>query len=710
MRMLRQSARQQWILIAVLVTFIVTGGTGGFLLIRHKQPAPRPTPTFTTNDDARLRFFLDDGQYEQLAAEAARLAAAVGRHATVLRYRALAELMLGQHAEALKAADESLAVGAAGPEASVAGAVKALALLKAEVQQAGSAKEAAQRAVVQAGRDPEAGLLANVAFAAVLRGEMEKAGYRLQVTGESRRKTDDGKQATGDRQPVTRPQSSSPPLPAVTCDLSPLTYTIRQALMPLYAASTAEPRQAWLARFWRQGLAMLGETSVFAGQAKDTFAEVQTLTILQRCCPTDVWTCRFNIPERAVRAARQMQGMASNVDSHARAALYTVVGVLYESAGEPIRADAAYDWAMRAWQHAIEDTQEWGGPLTRAGEGEQARVVGAEYFAYRHCLERIAVFRANQWGARIAVGQATKEAALAACDHPLFAALVRLRADGQEQAGMILRDAGVDARYWPVLADVMERNPAGLPVDQARLCADAVRQAARQAIAEAATRPADVTSLKEKSARASQPAGPGQSYASMTDVALGVAGGRALAKAPLSEQEKLRAEAAPEPLPDFDWGQAKEKIAQAETAGQRVQSAEQPMRSVPSSQEVISNPDDPLEARVNTLYRQMMSQMDAGQADKAIDTYEQLAAVAASSTQMSDQTRQMMQMFDQSLGSLQELQDLLGELDGKPKKQAPKAQQAAPNPVQNQPQQPARQAQPMRSSPKQAVPQRVPSR
>lgn len=72
---------------------------------------------------------------------------------------------------------------------------------------------------------------------------------------------------------------------------------------------------------------------------------------------------------------------------------------------------------------------------------------------------------------------------------------------------------------------------------------------------------------------------------------------------------------------------------------------------------------------MNALCWQMLSQLDAGQADKAIDTYEQMQALAGPHPDMSDSTRQLMQTFEQALGGLRDLQDLISELEGNRPKQ-----------------------------------------
>ncbi len=506
-----QSARQQWILIAILVVVIVAGGVTGFVILNRKPAAPVVKATFTPKTDAMLRSLLDQGKYDQLLAETDRLCGELGQHATVLRYRSLALLVQEKYPAAEKAADGCLRAGAAGPEAAIANAVKAFAALHDPAAAPASAKEAAEQAIVQAGSDAQASLLANVALAAVLRGEAGRT---------------DGKSAVADQ--VSR---------------------LCQTLEPLYAFHGVELRQPWLVKFWRLGLAMYGEGAIFAARAHDIFTEAQVLTIFQRSCPPDVWTCSLGIPLRAKTAARQPVA-AGKVSDHARAAFYTAVGVLYESAGDLEHADVVYGSAMQAFQQALDTTDEWAGPRTQIANGSETRIVGADYFTYRDCLYRIAVHRANQWSQWIAAGTAGTTKALAACDNPIFRSLVRLRADKQAAPGTILRSERVNPHYWPLLADLLQHYPSGLSPADAEYRAEAVRIAAKTPDEALVADAGNAMPTAADSSAARKPA-QRQPYAQMADVALGVGGGHALSRSAAPSRSATMAKPAAEPLPDF---------------------------------------------------------------------------------------------------------------------------------------------------------------
>mgnify|MGYP000141500170 CR=1 FL=1 len=629
-------AANQWVLIAVLVAGIIGGGTGMFLLIRFRPAPAPPQPQFTAEHATELHALLDASRYDQLISRAGQVAGTVAPHPTPHRYRALGLLLSNQPAEAAKAADLALKLGAAGPEGAIVNAVNALALLQDPNPSPGLAKDPAQHALIQAGKDPQAGLLASVAFAAAVRSELD---------------LNDGK--SGLKEHVSR---------------------VRQSLEPIYASNPAEPAQAWLARFWRHGLAILAETGAFAAEAGDAMAETQALTILRRCCPAEVWACRFKIPARALGAARQGPLVSRKLDSHARAAMYTVTAVLYESAGDTLHADAVYGRAMRTWQQAMDATRDWQGQPTEARTAGRVRTVGAEYFAYRHCLDRIAVHRANQWSARIVAGRAKLDKALAASDYPLYRALVRLRGDRGIDPARILGLEGISERYAELLADILENDPSPAQAEWEQGRAKAIRLAIRELREKPAPRarpPAGPSSqpavlsavgpLPASPPAAGAPA-PSPAYEGLADIAAGVAGGRSAGVPTVPEPADPPVAVAPEPLPDFDWTPRPSR-PQARRRG----TAQQAPVTQPAQQPVPE--PGTAEARMNALCWQMLSQLDAGQADKAIDTYEQMQALAGPHPDMSDSTRQLMQTFEQALGGLRDLQDLISELEGNRPKQ-----------------------------------------
>ena len=176
--------------------------------------------------------------------------------------------------------------------------------------------------------------------------------------------------------------------------------------------------------------------------------------LLQQSCPADAWACYFQIPEKAQQAARTTAPAAGAIDDHARVAMLTATGFLYVQAGDRQHGDVSFRKAIQAYSRLLEDYDGWTGQQgpTVTPKGK-SKTVGEEFYTYRNRMERLAMYCADDWGMRVVEGRATLQEALPACDHKLFRAFVRLRADRETNPIKIVHDERLRPLDYGTVAD-----------------------------------------------------------------------------------------------------------------------------------------------------------------------------------------------------------------------------------------------------------------
>ena len=433
MNALRRAVGRKEVVLGMFLLLIGFGWCGWRVLVHpataQVEPAVDPQSQLAGElqaIQASLQAALDAGQYQQAAAQADVLTDRMGTSSNVLRYKTIATFLAGDASAATQAADAILSVSGVGPDAAVALSAKALlAVLRPDI-----AKPLAEQALQQAGSDSHALLIARVAYAAVVRAE-----------------------------------SDAPLPPAAVVQRATL---IQQTLSPMIAEMPAQPSSVWQARLWRQGLALLADSQVLAGQAGDAAGEPAAMSVLRQSCPADAWACLFGIPEKALQAARSGGG---TIDDHARVAMLTAIGFLYTQAGDRLHSDAALRRAIQAYGRLLEDYDGWTGVVkdTITPQG-RSKKVGEEFYTYRNRMERLVKFSADWWGIRVLDGRAPLDQALAQCDHRLFRAIVRVRADRQTDPIVILQQERIREVDYSTVADWLLKRPHPPQADWERQC------------------------------------------------------------------------------------------------------------------------------------------------------------------------------------------------------------------------------------------------
>jgi len=249
---------------------------------------------------------------------------------------------------------------------------------------------------------------------------------------------------------------------------------IEQALGPILSVAPTQPASAWQACFWRHGLALLADSRMLAGPAGDALA----IALMQNSCPPDAWNCYFQIPPKALAAAQSGQ-----VDDHARVATLVATGFLYLGAADRPHADAALRRAVEVFGHVLEVRDDWDGPVMRTVTPQgQFKNVGQEFYTYRNRMERLAMYSADYWGNRAVDGRASLSEALARCDHRLFRALVRMRADGDTDPVQILREEQIRELDFGTVGDYLLKHPNAAQADWERERATLIQQIGQEEI------------------------------------------------------------------------------------------------------------------------------------------------------------------------------------------------------------------------------------
>jgi hypothetical protein len=404
MQALRRAIGRKDVIFALAV-FLVAGGWFGW----HQLIRPVLAQVGGTSS---LKDLLDAGQFAQVISQADTMLAVHPAQPQVLRYKAIAQHLTGPSAGALQTVEAAPSAGASEADLSVLLAVKALELAGYDYQQIPEAKQAAAQALGLAGGDADAGLLARVACAAAQRCEMDDPGQAP--------------------------------------NLSQHVAQIARVLEPLYAAGATEPQAVWASRLWQRGLALMADTQMLAGAAGDPTGEPAALALLKRLCPQDAWACYFSIPAKALAVVQ-----SGTLDDHARAAMLTATGFLYVQIGDRLHGDAAFRRAVQVYGQLLEQYDGWQGDPKQivTPKGVPKTVGSQEFHDYRNRMERLAKYSADWWGIRVARGQVDLPTALAACDHKLFRAIVRVRADRQANPVKIMYDENIRPVDFLTVAD-----------------------------------------------------------------------------------------------------------------------------------------------------------------------------------------------------------------------------------------------------------------
>ena len=425
MNALRRAIGRKEVVLGMLLMLIGGGWFGWKVLVHQVVAQVEPNADPQSQDGgvslaaqsslADLGSMLDAGQYSQAAARADVLLDQGGSGAGIRRYKMLAQLLAGDAPAAAASGDRVLATSTVGPDAAVALAIKGLVLTDYEHQRPAEAQPLAQQALQQAGTDPDARLLASVAYAAAVRGGLD-----------------------GVDQPAAVAQQAS---------------LIQQTLNPVIAAVPTQPNSGWRARFWRQGLALLADSQMLAGSA----GEPAAMSVLRQSCPPDAWACYFSIPDKALQVAHSS---SETIDDHGRVAMLTAVGFLYTDVGDRLHGDAAFRRAIQAYSRLLEDYDGWAGEVkdTITPRG-RSKKVGEEFYTYRNRMERLAKYSADWWGIRVLDGRARLDEAIAQCDSHLFRAIVRVRADRQTDAIVILQQERIRESDYSTVADWFAKRP-----------------------------------------------------------------------------------------------------------------------------------------------------------------------------------------------------------------------------------------------------------
>ena len=427
MNALRRAIGRKDVIIGLLV-FLVAGGWFGWRYV--VRPAlgdvvislpqdPQTTQALQAFPGlADVRSLLDAGQYPQALARADGLVGQFGDQPAILSYKILAQLLTGNATAAAASGDAALTAGATGPDAAIALSAKALMAF----ERPDLAKPLALQALQQAAGTSQAALVSRVAFAAAVRAE-----YDLP------------------KPPTTKAERAQ---------------AIEEALGPILSVAPTQPKKsAWQARFWRRGLALLADSYSLAAEAGDGRAALAAKALLRDSCPQDVWSCYFQIPDKAVRAARSDDDI---VDDHARAATLTAVGFLYLGEGDRLHGDHAYRRAIQAYARLLEQYDDWDGPVMRTVTPQgQIKNVGQEFYTYRNRMERLVKHSADWWGIRVLDGRSSLAEALDQSEQRLFRAMVRVRADREADPVQIVREEHINPSDYLTVADWFAKRAHG---------------------------------------------------------------------------------------------------------------------------------------------------------------------------------------------------------------------------------------------------------
>jgi len=422
MSALRRALGRKEALLAVIVLAILGGLIGRKVLIRSASAQT----DLGASDEARVVALLDAGRYKEALAELDAIAVQSGEGPRLLKYRAIAELFCYKAGDAARSAQAALDAGLSGRDAALARSVQAIALLSENAAQLTAVKPLAQQALQEASGDVVADLAARAAYALALRAEVDAAR-------------------------------------SAGADATAVLDEIAQVLGPIYgegAPTACEPQEAWCGKFWRLGLAVLVDSGILATEEGDLSGEAQALANLQRLCPEDVWACYFDIPEKALNAARSVQPVAGAIDDHVRVAMYVATGYLYITTGDRLHGDALFRKAIEAYGRLLEDYDGWAGEkgytVTPLG---RFKIVGKEFYTYRNRMERLAKYCGDWWGIRVVRGDLSLGEALRACDHKLFRAIVRVRADRETNPIRMLHEERIRPVDYLTVWDWFVKRP-----------------------------------------------------------------------------------------------------------------------------------------------------------------------------------------------------------------------------------------------------------